>query len=104
MAPTLYVSFQQSGKVVQPTRNSRKLAFGSPRLQAGPMLRNSNLMALLFAVAGCTAARGQTPVPIYIELQNVVEYQMDVSDLSKWGTNPNITPGSIAQGKGVGCV
>jgi hypothetical protein len=39
---------------------------------------------------------------IYIELQNVVEYQEDTTDLSKWGTNPNITQGSIGKG-GVGC-
>ena len=68
------------------------------------MLRNFGLVPLLFAIAGYIPARGQTPVAIYVELQNVVEYQVDVSDLSKWGTNPVITPGSIAQGKGVGCV
>ena len=68
------------------------------------MLRNSSLVPLLLAVAGCIPARGQAPVAIYVELQNVVEYQVDVSDLSKWGTNPDITPGSIGQGKGVGCV
>src|SRR5262249_36889833 len=45
-----------------------------------------------------------TPSVLYVELQNVVEYQVDTSDLSKWGTNPDITPGGIAQGKGVGCV
>jgi len=39
-----------------------------------------------------------------VELENVVEYQADTTDLSKWGTNPNITPGKIAQAMGVGCV
>jgi hypothetical protein len=39
-----------------------------------------------------------------VELENVVEYQVDTSDLSKWGTSLNITPGSIGKGIGVGCV
>ena len=38
-----------------------------------------------------------------VELENVVEYQVDTTDLSKWGTNPNITPGSIVKGTAV-CV
>jgi len=51
-----------------------------------------------------TPGQAQPATTLLIELQNVVEYQVDVSDLSKYGTNPNVTHGSIAQGKGVGCV
>jgi uncharacterized protein (TIGR03437 family) len=59
----------------------------------------------LCAAAGCVnSARGQSTASVlYIELQNVVEYQVDVSDLSKWGANSNITQGGIAKGMGVAC-
>lgn len=35
-----------------------------------------------------------------IELQNVVEYQVDTSDTSKLGTNPNITAGGFTTAAG----
>ena len=37
---------------------------------------------------------GQTPptTTLVIDLQNVVEYQADISDPSKFATNPNVTP------------
>ena len=68
------------------------------------MNRSALAISILFA-AGCVSpARGQAnPATLVVELQNVVEYQVDTTDLSKWGSNPNITQGSIAQGKGVGC-
>src|SRR5205085_8023579 len=53
----------------------------------------------------CSSALGQPPAAtLYIELQNVVEYQVDTSDLSKYGTDPNVTQGKISKGLGVGCV
>jgi uncharacterized protein (TIGR03437 family) len=59
---------------------------------------------MLMASGYVNPARGQaSPTTLVVELENVVEYQVDTTDLSKWGTNPNITPGSVAQGKGVGC-
>jgi uncharacterized protein (TIGR03437 family) len=58
----------------------------------------------LVTAAYINPARGQSSATtLVVELENVVEYQIDTADLSKWGTNPNITQGSIAQGKGVGC-
>ena len=61
--------------------------------------------AILMAAGYVNSAQGQvSPATLVVELENVVEYQMDVSDLSKWGTNPNVTQGLIAMGKGVGCV
>jgi hypothetical protein len=61
--------------------------------------------AILMAAGYVNPAQGQvSPATLVVELENVVEYQMDVSDLSKWGTNPNVTQGLIAMGKGVGCV
>lgn len=61
-------------------------------------------MAVLFMATYCHPAHGQSPAAtLLVELQNVVEYQVDTSDLSKWGTNPNSTPGKILQGMGVGC-
>jgi hypothetical protein len=69
------------------------------------MNRGVTGIAILMAVCHINPARGQaTPTTLVVELENVVEYQMDVSDLSKWGTNPNVTQGLIAMGMGVGCV
>jgi hypothetical protein len=70
------------------------------------MTRNSGLSFTFLAVAFCGSVptRAQPTATLVIELQNVVEYQVDTSDLSKWGSNPGITPGNIAQGTGVGCV
>ena len=60
--------------------------------------------AILIAAGYINSARGQaSPATLVVELENVVEYQVDTTDLSKWGTNPNITQGSVAQRKGVGC-
>lgn len=68
------------------------------------MFRRSNIVPLLLAAVYCIPSRGQAPAAtLYIELQNVVEYQVDTSDLSKYGTDPNITQGKIAKGLGVGC-
>jgi uncharacterized protein (TIGR03437 family) len=59
---------------------------------------------ILFAVFYCNPAPGQSPAAtLLVELQNVVEYQVDTTDLSKWGSNPNSTAGKILQGMGVGC-
>jgi hypothetical protein len=49
---------------------------------------------LLCAAFCCTLARAQAPAPtvLTIDLQNVVEYQADISDTSKFATSPGITP------------
>ena len=53
----------------------------------------------------CSPSFGQAPAStLKVELRNAVEYQVDTSDLSKWGTNPNSTPGKVLQGMGVGCM
>jgi uncharacterized protein (TIGR03437 family) len=68
------------------------------------MSRAARAISILIAASYVNPARGQTsPATLVVELQNVVEYQVDTTDLSKWGSSPNITQGSIAQGKGVGC-
>src|SRR5215510_12342744 len=68
------------------------------------MGRGVAAMAILIA-GHINLSRGQvSTTTLMVELENVVEYQVDTSDLSKWGTNPNITPGKIAQAMGVGCV
>jgi hypothetical protein len=61
------------------------------------MIRKMTMLPILLAFAYCNSARGQAPAAtLYIELQNVVEYQVDTSDLSKWGTDPKVTQGKIA--------
>src|ERR1051326_4671117 len=68
------------------------------------MIRKMTMLPILLASVCCNPARGQAPAAtLYIELQNVVEYQVDTSDLSKYGTDPNVTVGKIAKGLGVGC-
>ncbi len=51
------------------------------------------MTALLVAVH-CTLALGQQPPPsiLTIDVENVVEYQGDTSDPSKFATKPNVTP------------
>ena len=68
------------------------------------MSRAALAISIMIAAGYVNPARGQaSPTALVVELENVVEYQIDTADLSKWGTNPNITQGSIALGKGVGC-
>jgi uncharacterized protein (TIGR03437 family) len=66
------------------------------------VIRKPPILAILFAAVYCTPTPGQPPAAtLYIELQNVVEYQVDTSDFSKFGTDPNVTPGKLD--KGLGC-
>ena len=60
-------------------------------------------MTVVLMATYCSSALAQAPATLKIELENVVEYQVDTSDLSKYGTDPNITPGKISKGLGVGC-
>ena len=49
--------------------------------------------AVLFAAGNGCLALGQAPVTILtIDVANLVEYQADIYDPSKWGSNPNVTP------------
>src|SRR5438128_1420018 len=60
-------------------------------------------LALLTAVY-CNPAQGQAPAAtLKVELQNVVEYQVD-ADLSKFGTNPNISRGGINSSGAAPCL
>jgi hypothetical protein len=54
---------------------------------------------LPFVALCCALASGQAPPPaiLTIEVENVVEYRGDISDPSKFGTSPNITPASGAR-------
>lgn len=59
------------------------------------------MTAVVMAMCG-RAAHEQAPAStLKIELRNVVEYQVDNSDTSKYGTNPNPTVGGIVP---VGCL
>ncbi len=65
------------------------------------MIRKQNAIgtAVLFVAVCCNLAPGQTQAPtvLTIDLQNVVEYQGDISDPSKFATNPSITPSAGAR-------
>ncbi|HLK63849.1 MAG TPA: hypothetical protein VKU19_10450 [Bryobacteraceae bacterium] len=59
------------------------------------MIRIAETISMTVVLAGvhCTLAIGQQPSTILtIDVQNVVEYQGDISDPSKFGTNPKVTP------------
>ena len=60
-------------------------------------------IAVLLIAVYCSLARGQATPPTILEVdvENYVEYQGDISDPSKFGTNPNITPST---GVGFGSV
>jgi hypothetical protein len=50
-------------------------------------------MAVLLVAAYCTVGQGQVPPTTILEIdvENAVRYQEDVSDLSKFATDPNVT-------------
>jgi hypothetical protein len=59
------------------------------------MTRKTTILSLLLGVACCTRAAGQVPATLKIELRNLVEYQFDTSDPSRFATNSIITQGGI---------
>src|SRR5262249_14703587 len=60
-----------------------------------PMNRKTTILSFLFVVACCTRAAGQAPATLKVELRNLVEYQFDTSDPSRFATNSFITQGGI---------
>jgi hypothetical protein len=56
------------------------------------MIRNAETIAMMLLLIGvnCPQALGQQPPPaiLTIDVQNVVEYQGDISDPSKFATSP----------------
>jgi uncharacterized protein (TIGR03437 family) len=52
------------------------------------------VMTVLLVAVHCTSALGQQAAPaiLTIDVENVVEYQGDISDPSKFATKPNVTP------------
>ena len=60
------------------------------------MIRKAEMLAItaLLVAVHCRLALGQTlpPTVLQVDIENVVEYQPDISDLSKIATIPNVTP------------
>ena len=60
------------------------------------MLRIVNviLVTALWSGANCPSAlaQGVSPTVLEIDIENVVEYQSDISDPARWGTSPGVTP------------
>lgn len=54
--------------------------------------RNAFTSIILVTAACCSLASAQAPVILTIDTENVVEYQADTADASKYATNPNIAP------------
>jgi len=72
---------------------------GSQKKQESKMIRKAETIAMtvLLVAVHCTLALGQQPPPtiITIDVANVVEYRDDIADVSKRGTNPNVTPPGV---------
>ncbi len=60
-------------------------------------------MPVLLMLMVCHPVLAQAASTLKVELRNVVEYQADTSDLSKYGTNPSITKGGINTSGGAPC-
>src|SRR5882724_4650296 len=63
-------------------------------------------MTVLLAAAYCSMALGQAPPPtiLYIDTENSVQYREDISDVSRFATDPGIVNADTAPrnfGKGV---
>ena len=60
------------------------------------MVLKATMLPIAFA-AGCfNLAWGQTAATLKVELQNLIFYEVDTSDSSKFGTNPNPTPSGLS--------
>jgi len=62
------------------------------------MIRNAErlTMTVVLIAMYCRPALAQAPAStLKVELRNVVEYQVDTFDLSKYGTNTGLTVGSF---------
>ena len=88
-----------------PVRLSAPRAFGGSRRQAKnqrrtPRIRKADTltMAILLVVLYCARGYGQTgpPVILTVDLENIVSYEADVSDVSKFGTVTTRTVGTAA--------
>jgi hypothetical protein len=67
-------------------------------------MTRKTILPILFAAVHCHPAHGQAAATtLLVELQNVVEYQVD-TDISKFGTNPNITMGGINSSGAAPCL
>lgn len=68
-------------------------------------IQKAHILATSLVMLLGSPALSQSPATLKVEIQNLVEYQVDTPDLSKFGINPEITPPAdvIANGKiGVG--
>jgi hypothetical protein len=60
------------------------------------MTPKATIIPILFAAVYCNPALGQTPSILKIEIQNLVFYEVDTSDASRFGTSPNVTPSGLS--------
>lgn len=71
------------------------------------MIRQAATLAitiLLLAVYCSLLGQAMPPAILEIDVENFVDYQEDLSDPSKFGTNPNVTPPGRFKGFGVATV
>jgi hypothetical protein len=61
------------------------------------MAHKATILPILFAAAYGTPALAQAPPAIFkVEIQDLVFYEVDTSDSSKFGTNPNVTSSGLS--------
>jgi uncharacterized protein (TIGR03437 family) len=60
------------------------------------MTPKATIVPILFAAAYCNPALAQTPSTLKIEIQNLVFYEVDNADASRFGTSPNVTASGLS--------
>jgi hypothetical protein len=89
-----------AGDPGKPTMAPRRRVFGCRPKERTMIRRFENVaIAVLWLGVYGNPAGAQAPPPsiLTIDVQNVVEYQGDVSDPAKFSTNPNVTPSAGAR-------
>jgi hypothetical protein len=54
------------------------------------------ILTILFAAASWNSAPAQTPAILKVEVQDLVYYEVDTADSSKFGTNPGVTASGLS--------
>jgi len=60
------------------------------------MLRTTAIPVLVTLLCVNSTRAQTTPVILKVEIQNLIFYEVDTADSSKFGTNPNITPSGLS--------
>ncbi len=80
----------------QPLFNPMELGFASRLTETPAMAHKATILPILFAAAYCNPVPAQPPSILKVEVQDLVFYEVDTSDSTKFGTNPNLTSSGLS--------